>query len=311
MWSPTELTNVPKFASRYLMGTFSIISEVAWVGFPPRQVRSVSLLSFLLGGGTTFAGTTSLKMMSLEVMKFVEFIKWYIINRAHVFLNGTVKVEDFWMSVQVHWCKVQCNVVIVLLELSFSMRKNEVGGLENNSPCHDPVTMGFNSFSWLCNTEMQFKVSDVFNSSVICDGGSKDHVFGCLKVKHMVLHQFPSKFLIQRENYIIVIGKPGKKWFIWDTLLRWSTGTQRLGMVSLRHWSVFMVSIFFKLVISPWPFPYIAARLHVLSCWSSIARYVLIAASTWLCCMSSYAADSSKAVSINLIAKTFENKSLP
>ena len=102
MWSLTELANVPKFSSRCLMGTFSIIPEVAWVGFPPCRVRSISLLCFLLEGGTTFAGTMSLKMMSLKVTEFVEFIKRYIINRANVFLDGPVKVEDFQMSTRVH-----------------------------------------------------------------------------------------------------------------------------------------------------------------------------------------------------------------
>jgi len=51
------------------------------------------------------------------------------------------------------------------------MRKNEAGGFKNNSPCNNPVSVGFNGFSWLCGTKMQFEVSDVFDSSVIRGGG--------------------------------------------------------------------------------------------------------------------------------------------
>ena len=102
MWSPAELANVPKFASGCLVVTFSIIPEVAWVRFPPHQVRGIPLLCFLLGGGTAFTSTMSLKMMSLEVTKFAKFVKRYIIDRADMFPDGPVEVEDLQMSAGVH-----------------------------------------------------------------------------------------------------------------------------------------------------------------------------------------------------------------
>jgi hypothetical protein len=85
---------MPKFASGGLMATFSIIPEAAWVSFHPSWVRSISLLCFSLRGGTAFASTMSLAMMSLEVTKFVEFIEQDIVDRANVLLDGPVKVED-------------------------------------------------------------------------------------------------------------------------------------------------------------------------------------------------------------------------
>ena len=104
--------------------------------------------------------------------------------------------------------------------------------------------MSFDSLGWLRGTKVQFEVSDVFDSPVIRDGGvhacendvnvdrlscqdvvplgigefrdtfgPEDHAFGCLEVKHMVLYQFPSKFLTGSKSCAvrIIVCEPGEE----------------------------------------------------------------------------------------------------
>ena len=49
-------------------------------------------------------------MASLEVTKFVEFAKGYIIDRPNMFLEGSIKVEGLQMGAQVHWRKALANI---------------------------------------------------------------------------------------------------------------------------------------------------------------------------------------------------------
>ena len=76
------------------MFTLLLIPKVAWISLSPGEVRTVSLLHFLLWRSTAFTTTMSMEMSSFKVVKFAEFVKGYIVDRSNVFPDGPVEVKD-------------------------------------------------------------------------------------------------------------------------------------------------------------------------------------------------------------------------
>jgi hypothetical protein len=80
------------------MSTLPLIPKVAWISLSPDEVRTVSLLCFLLQRGTAFTSTMFVEMLSFKIMKFVEFVKGYIVDRSNMLPDGPVKIKDLQMG---------------------------------------------------------------------------------------------------------------------------------------------------------------------------------------------------------------------
>ena len=77
------------------MSTLPLIPKAAQISLSPGEVRTVSLLHFLLWRGTAFASTMSVEMLSFKVPKFAEFVKGYIVDRSNMLPDGPIEVKDF------------------------------------------------------------------------------------------------------------------------------------------------------------------------------------------------------------------------
>ena len=76
---------------------------MAWVSLSPGQ--AVFLLRFLIQTGAAFASAVSLEMTCFEVAEFVELIKGYIVNRSHMFPDGSIEVKDFCVCTREDRCE--------------------------------------------------------------------------------------------------------------------------------------------------------------------------------------------------------------
>ena len=109
-----------------------------------------------------------LEISGFEKVELGEFIEGDVVDSTNKLLDSFVKVKDFPVRTWVNESKVRCNIVIVIVKLSFAMLENKVSCSENDLPGDNPVPMSFDGFCRLGGTKVKLKVTNIFDCSVVC-----------------------------------------------------------------------------------------------------------------------------------------------
>ena len=110
---------------------------------PPIVSSSGLLGRFLLGFGTAVASAVPVEVTSLKISEFAEFVEGDVVDRSDSFPDGLIKFENFPMGAGVQGCQVGGDIFGIFLKFLFTMGEDEFGSLVGDSPCDDPVAMGF------------------------------------------------------------------------------------------------------------------------------------------------------------------------